>query len=71
MIEASIDMILETGGELILPSPPDIPEIPPSDACNCIQWEDLFPWAVGIAAVGTGILSWQLIKKHNEIPPSI
>ena len=71
MIETSIDMIFETGGEPMLPSPPDIPEMPPFDDCNCIQWEDIFPWAIGIAAVGAGILSWQLVKKYNEIPPSI
>ena len=71
MIETSIDLSVETGGEPILPSPPDIREMPPSDDCNCIEWKDIFPWAIGIAAVSTGFLSWQLIKKHNEIPPSI
>ena len=69
MIETSIDMIVETGGEPILPSPPDIPEMPPSD--DCIAWEDILPWAIGIAAVGAGFLSWKLVNQQNEIPPSI
>ena len=78
MIETSSDMIFETGGEGSLDSspilplpPPDFPEMPPSDDCiNCI--EQMLPWVLGIAAVATaGYLSWRLIEKHNEIPPSI
>ena len=75
MIETS-DMIFEPGGEGSLESllplpPPDFPdEMPPSD--GCIYWKDIVPWAVGIAAVSTaGYLSWRLISKHHEIPPSI
>ena len=78
MIETSSDMIFETGGEGSLDSspilplpPPDFPEMPPSDdSMNCM--EQMLPWVLGIAAVATaGYLSWRLIEKHNEIPPSI
>lgn len=74
MIETSIDIIgegaLESPPILPLP-PPNCPELPPSDGCiGCIA--QMLPWTIGITAVGTmGYLSWRLISKHNEIPPSI
>ena len=79
MLETSSDMIFEPVGEgslerlLPLPPPDFSDEIPPSAPSDgCIYWKDILPWAVGIAAVGTaGYLSWRLISKHNEIPPSI
>ena len=72
-METSIDMIFEPGGEGSLDSllpPPDFPERPPDDCLYCI--DTILPWAIGITAVGTvGYLSWRLINKHNQIPPSI
>ena len=84
MIETSSDMIFETGGEGSLDSspilplpPPDFPEMPPSDdSMNCMEQIPL-PWVLyelhgTLPAVATaGYLSWRLIEKHNEIPPSI